>query len=65
MNILFDNIIYSLQNTGGGSVYWTELIQRFFSTNENISFIEQTQKNDNIYRKNLKIQKNMLTLKIL
>ena len=29
MKIVFDNIIYSLQKSGGGSVYWTELVKRF------------------------------------
>jgi mannosyltransferase len=60
MNIIFDNIIYSLQHTGGGSVYWSELIQRFCLTNENISFVEQDKKKINIFRNNLNIKKNII-----
>ena len=29
MRIIYDDIIYSLQKSGGGSVYWTEIIKRF------------------------------------
>lgn len=28
MKIIYDDIIYSLQKSGGGSVYWTEIIKR-------------------------------------
>lgn len=28
MRIIYDDIIYSLQKSGGGSVYWTEIIKR-------------------------------------
>jgi hypothetical protein len=28
MNIIYDNIIFSLQKAGGISIYWTELIYR-------------------------------------
>lgn len=28
MHIIYDDIIYSLQKSGGGSVYWTELMKR-------------------------------------
>ena len=28
MHIIYDDIIYSLQKSGGGSVYWTEIIRR-------------------------------------
>ena len=28
MKIVYDDIIYSLQKVGGGSVYWTEVTKR-------------------------------------
>ena len=28
MKIIYDDIIYSLQKSGGGSVYWTEVTKR-------------------------------------
>jgi len=65
MNIFFDNIIYSLQRTGGGSVYWTELLKRFCSTNENLFFVEQAGKENNLFRKYLNIQNNILIEKKL
>ena len=56
MKIVFDNIIYSLQNSGGGSVYWTELIKRFNTFHKDeVLFFEQKEPNFNIFRKNLEI----------
>lgn len=55
MKIIFDNIIYSLQRSGGGSVYWTELIKRFNNTNEEITFIDHEDLKDNIFRRDLKL----------
>jgi mannosyltransferase len=57
MKIVFDNIIYSLQNSGGGSVYWTELIKRFNANKElDILFYEQKELNQNIFRKEFSLQ---------
>lgn len=69
MKIVFDNIIYSLQNSGGGSVYWTELIKRFNEDNSlNIKFYEQEEPNSNIFRKGLQLKnvqkETFLSLKI-
>lgn len=50
INIVYDNIIYSLQKVGGISKYWTELIKR---QKKNIIFYELN--NQNIFRNNLKI----------
>jgi len=55
MNIIFDNIIFSLQKSGGGSVYWYELVRRFSKTNNKIKYLEQNRKNKNLFRKNLEI----------
>ena len=51
MKIVFDNIIYSLQKSGGGSVYWTELVKRFVKSNNELVFFDQKEPNDNIFRK--------------
>lgn len=50
INIVYDNIIYSLQKAGGISKYWTELIKR---QKRNVVFYEL--KNQNIFRNSLKI----------
>jgi glycosyltransferase involved in cell wall biosynthesis len=50
INIVYDNIIYSLQKAGGISKYWTELIKR---QKGNIVFYEL--ENQNIFRNSLKI----------
>ena len=50
INIVYDNIIYSLQKAGGISKYWTELIKR---QKKNIVFYEL--ENQNIFRNSLKI----------
>ncbi|WP_312716651.1 glycosyltransferase family 4 protein [Sphingobacterium multivorum] len=52
MRIIFDNIIYSLQRSGGGSVYWTELIKRFYSSDIETIFYDSI-KSDNIFRNSL------------
>ncbi|MEJ8591101.1 glycosyltransferase family 4 protein [Riemerella anatipestifer] len=69
MRIIYDNIIYSLQKSGGGSIYWAELSKRLnrWKGGEAI-FYDQKEPNENIARKdlefiNLKIEK-FLTLKI-
>ncbi|NEU07712.1 glycosyltransferase family 4 protein [Flavihumibacter sp. R14] len=38
MNILYDNIIFDLQRSGGISVYWSELIKLYLRDEENIIF---------------------------
>ena len=55
MKIIFDNIIFSLQRSGGGSVYWYELMKRFIKTDNEILFLEQGGDNQNIFRNELKI----------
>lgn len=57
MKIVFDNIIYSLQKSGGGSVYWTELVKRHNDSVENdVTFYDQIEPNDNIFRKELSLK---------
>ena len=54
MNLVYDDIIYSLQKSGGGSVYWTEVIRPTLSTakhyvydnaNQNIFYKQITMNN--------------------
>lgn len=54
MNIVFDNIIFSLQKAGGISIYWYELLKRFQNIKGAV-FYES--KNENIFRREL----NLLT----
>lgn len=56
MKIIFDNIIYSLQKSGGGSVYWTELIKRFNNDKQlEVTFYDQKEANENIFRQDLEL----------
>lgn len=68
MKIIFDNIIYSLQKSGGGSVYWTELIKRFNNTKEDCSFYDHENNQFNFFRQELKLKnvskETKFTLKI-
>lgn len=51
MQILFDNIIFSLQKAGGISTYWFELTSRTFNDNSNIIFYEGKDNNNNSFNK--------------
>ncbi len=54
MNIYLDNIIFSLQNAGGISVLWYELIRRALEDNDlNLNFLHEA--NRNIFSKHLHI----------
>ena len=56
MKLVLDNIIFSLQKSGGGSVYWTELIKRFSKMNDDTVFFDQKEPNDNIFRKTIDLK---------
>lgn len=64
MKIIFDNIIFSLQRSGGGSVYWYELVKRFIHTDNEITFLDKQSNTKNIFRENLNI-KNIISTTIL
>lgn len=51
MKIIYDNIIFSLQKTGGISVYWAHLIRKFLESKIDIVFYEK--KNSNIFKRNI------------
>lgn len=61
MNIIFDNIIFSLQKSGGISVVWYELLRRMSLAN--CQFLEYDNAYDNIFRKELNIPLHNLSLK--
>lgn len=59
MDIFFDNIIFSLQKSGGISVVWYELIKRILKDKElNSRFINMP--SANIFRNNLTIPESMI-----
>jgi len=47
MKIIFDNIIFSLQKSGGISVYWYELLRRFLTDKEKGDFDAEIYQFDN------------------
>lgn len=56
MNIIFDNIVFSLQKAGGISVVWKELISRFIRDGrDKLLFIEREGANDNLFRQDIEI----------
>lgn len=62
--VVFDNIIFSLQKTGGISVVWFELINRIFKDEEvEISFWEYHGAIANIFRKKINLTRNVVYLK--
>jgi mannosyltransferase len=56
MKVIFDNIIFSLQKSGGISVYWYEILSRIVNQTEiNKLYIEEKPKETNIFRNKLSI----------
>lgn len=67
MDCIFDNIIFSLQTSGGISNYWFEIIRRMQECQEvNFKFIEDLDESKkNLFRKKLMIeQENILTKRL-
>ncbi|MGZ3756557.1 MAG: glycosyltransferase family 4 protein [Mucilaginibacter sp.] len=57
MRVILDNIIFFLQRSGGGTVYWTEIIKR--ANNDEVLdaiFSEPTAKHNNVFRAGLPIK---------
>ena len=52
MHKYFDNILFYLQRSGGGSVYWGELVKRF-NNEQLVQFIQPNLTTDNIVLNNL------------
>jgi mannosyltransferase len=63
IKVVYDNIVFSLQNTGGISNYWYQLSDRFLKNNIDISFFENSN-SKNIFQKILKNNKNIIFLRI-
>ncbi|MFV0391972.1 MAG: glycosyltransferase family 4 protein [Paludibacteraceae bacterium] len=56
MNIVYDNIIFDLQRSGGISVYWSEIISRISSDGAfNPIFIEKKQSKSNYSREKISL----------
>lgn len=63
MNVVYDNIVYDLQNFGGISTYWYELTQRMLRQNDvKISFFETGINTNNGLRKELNIAGNQIQI---
>lgn len=59
MNLILDNIIFTLQKSGGISVYWSELIKKLKKVNYTFKYIEKNKLIDkNIFRNDLKLNTN-------
>ncbi len=59
MKLILDNIIFSLQKSGGISVYWHELISRMLKVSDiDVRFIEKLESTSNIFRKELEISED-------
>jgi mannosyltransferase len=57
MTVIIDLIAFSLQKSGGISVYWYEIIDRILDQSDiNPLFIEEDIQQENIFRKKLKIE---------
>ena len=54
LRLVLDNIIFFLQQAGGGSVYWVEIIKRLDGKNVDIKYVEPSGKSENIFYKKLK-----------
>jgi mannosyltransferase len=63
MKIIYDNLVYSLQNFGGISTYWYELSVRILAQQGiDIAFYETGKEAGNIARRNLKISSKTVNL---
>ncbi len=64
MNLLLDNIIFSLQYGGGASVVWSEHISRLLNDNRfDAAFVEFDNARNNAFRKELLLPQNKIISK--
>lgn len=64
LNVILDNIIYSLQKSGGISVYWHELIERMKDDQEiTLKMLEYSDAKNNIFRKQVDIDSHLVELR--
>jgi mannosyltransferase len=64
MKIILDNLIYFLQNSGGGSVYWTEIVKRLNDKNQDVYFVEPQALSNNNFRKEIDFKNLSIESKI-
>ena len=69
MQIIFDNIIFSLQRCGGISMVWANLVSRVLDKMNDVSFVEYQNSDNNICRKGLNLgdkvaSENMFCIKL-
>lgn len=60
MNIILDNIIFSLQRVGGISVYWYELLSRLKRDGRSMQVIEHSKSSSNIFRMKLTLDQSLI-----
>ncbi|OXA92193.1 glycosyltransferase family 4 protein [Flavobacterium hercynium] len=64
MNILLDNIIFSLQKSGGASVVWQQHIERILKDRDfQCQFLEYENADLNFFRKHLSIDNELIDVK--
>lgn len=64
MNLLLDNIIFSLQKSGGASVVWQQHLERLLQNQElHCSFLEYDNAELNFFRQQLFINKDLIDLR--
>jgi len=63
INVIYDNVIFNLQKSGGISVYWKELIERILKDKTvRLRILEYPGAENNIFRKDIKFDKNHLEI---
>src|SRR4051812_22587351 len=55
MQLVFDNIIFSMERAGGVAIYWYELLYRLLRDQHHFTAIEQAGAHDNIFRRQLEL----------
>lgn len=61
INVIYDNVVFSLQKSGGISVYWKELLERIKSDNSvELKILEYPEADSNIFRKSLMFDLNQI-----
>ncbi len=54
MSIVFDNIVFNLQRTGGISRFWSKIIEPYCGA-DHVAFIEHSGGSQNLYRNNMSV----------
>ncbi len=63
LKVIYDNVIFNIQRSGGISVYWKELIERINSDKTlEVNFIEYPDAIENIFRKDVQISEEKIEL---